>query len=432
DEVLPYYERLVRRVMALIRSESIEVIEAACNALAYLFKYLAKNLIADLRPTFTLMAPMLGVERQRGHIRRFVAESMAFMVRKLRGDGLQQFTQHVIHSMLECPPNRLEGFRDGVALLYFECMRGVDSQLYSRAPAMLTALLRELYKEAPTGRRLEDNDVYVLVASVLKLCLHYAKREPCQPLWVVLLAEYDAKARAVAETPTGSAQPLACLLGLLATATLVRKGSRVSDYQPLLQRCATAFTIAQSLPADIDSDTAVALAHERVKLLVGLLLQSDFADVISTGKVLLDTVFACEPLPALLSMATTLARLEWTQWNQVLLPYLVRLTVSNWATDSMALLLFWAELFQQGLFKTQTGTASSVVTSRGQILFPVATGDAAQNSVPRALLDWLASPVDWPDVSSQPQLLPADEGGAFVGFGDGDQDMVDESNSSSR
>ncbi|KAJ1726255.1 U3 snoRNP protein, partial [Coemansia biformis] len=60
EEVLPYYERLVRRIMALVRSDSIEVIEAAFNALAYLFKYLAKHLTADLRPTFTLLAPMLG------------------------------------------------------------------------------------------------------------------------------------------------------------------------------------------------------------------------------------------------------------------------------------------------------------------------------------------------------------------------------------
>ncbi|KAJ1825677.1 U3 snoRNP protein, partial [Coemansia sp. RSA 2708] len=305
----------------------------------------------------------------------------------------------------------------GLALLYFECMRNVDTKLHSRAAAIYTALLHELYKEELTGERLEDNNVYELVASVTKLCLHYTKRESAQQLWEVLLAEYDVQTRAVAEKTTLRIQPMVLLLGLLSTATIVRKGSRVSEYRPLFQRCQTAFTLARSLVNDedaaqlVDNEQAMdIMARERVKWLVGLLQQSSVTDMVSTGKVLLDLVVANEPLPTVLSMALTLARLEWAQWNQILLPYLVRLTTDRWTTDRDTLLLFWADLFQNDLFK-HSGSISSVVTARGQVLFPAKASNSGNvpANVPRALIEWLTEPIDWEAVVEQRQKIPTGE-----------------------
>ncbi|KAJ2083725.1 U3 snoRNP protein [Coemansia sp. RSA 988] len=418
EEVLPYYERLVRRIMPLIKSDVAEVVEAACDALAYLFKYLAKSLVEDLRPTFNLVSPMLGVERQKTNVRRFMAESMSFLIRKIRGDPLQRFVEHVIHALLECPPNRSDDFRDGIGLLFFECMRNVESQLHSRAPAIMTALLRELYKEEPVGGRLEDNNVYLLVALVTKLCLHYTKRESSQGLWSVLFAEYDAQTHALREKQTERAFPFTCLLGLLKTATITRKGSRVADYKALFQRCKTAF--AEPVLA-IDEDLASIVARERLRWLTGLLLQCDLSDMVSIGKVLLDIAFSTESLSALLSMAQTLARLEWSQWNQIILPYLVRLTVNRWESDRTTLLMFWAELFHYGLFDLRTAGMSSVVTTRGQILFPTATSDdgsalPASVNISQALVEWLADPVDWESSVSHKQTIPDYDNPEFKGF----------------
>ncbi|KAJ2058843.1 U3 snoRNP protein [Coemansia sp. S146] len=237
DEVLPYYERLVRKIMPLIKSNTPEIVEAASNALAYLFKYLSKSLVDDLRPTFSLISPLLGVERQQSGVRRFAAESLSFLIQKLRGDALQKFVEHVIHALVECPTDQLAGFRDGIALLFFECMRSVKSQLHSRASGMLAALLRELYKEELSGMRLESNDVYVLVAEVLKLCLHQADREASEQLWSVLFDQFDAQARAISKAEAVRIQPFTALQGLLAMSTIVRKGASVGDYKPLFQRC---------------------------------------------------------------------------------------------------------------------------------------------------------------------------------------------------
>ncbi|KAJ2871779.1 U3 snoRNP protein, partial [Coemansia aciculifera] len=88
---------------------------------------------------------------------------------------------------------------------------------------MLVALLRELYKEEFSGTRLESNDVYVLVAEVLKLCLHHADREASEQLWSVLFDQFDAQTRAISEAEAVRIQPFAALQGLLAMSTIVHK-----------------------------------------------------------------------------------------------------------------------------------------------------------------------------------------------------------------
>ncbi|KAJ2116164.1 U3 snoRNP protein [Coemansia sp. RSA 922] len=439
DEVLPYYERLVRKIMPLIKSNTPEIVEAASNALAYLFKYLSKSLVDDLRPTFSLISPLLGVERQQSGVRRFAAESLSFLIRKLRGDALQKFVEHVIHALVECPTDQLAGFRDGIALLFFECMRSVKSQLHSRASGMLVALLRELYKEEFSGTRLESNDVYVLVTEVLKLCLHHADREASEQLWSVLFDQFDAQARAISEAEAVRIQPFAALQGLLAMSTIVRKGASVGDYKPLFQRCRKSFELAQALQSDVqglleEGDSIVEiLAHERIKWLSGLLVQCNVAELVTVGKVLLDLALVVEPTRNVLSMALALARVEWSQWCQIMLPYMVRLTVAKWAEERVGLLLFWAELFQLDLLKAQGAMASSVVTERGHVLFPTTAAKEAKSSkrrsakpqdvpsVTRALVDWINEPVVWQEVAEQTLTIPSTDRVEFDGF-DGDSD----------
>ncbi|KAJ2878174.1 U3 snoRNP protein, partial [Coemansia aciculifera] len=449
DEVLPYYERLVRKIMPLIKSNTPEIVEAASNALAYLFKYLSKSLVDDLRPTFSLISPLLGVERQQSGVRRFAAESLSFLIRKLRGDALQKFVEHVIHALVECPTDQLAGFRDGIALLFFECMRSVKSQLHSRASGMLVALLRELYKEEFSGTRLESNDVYVLVAEVLKLCLHHADREASEQLWSVLFDQFDAQTRAISEAEAVRIQPFAALQGLLAMSTIVRKGASVGDYKPLFQRCRKSFELAQALQSDAqglleEGDSVVEiLAHERIKWLSGLLVQCNVAELVTVGKVLLDLALIVEPTRNILSMALALARVEWSQWCQIMLPYMVRLTVAKWAEERVSLLLFWAELFQLDLLKAQGATASSVVTERGHVSFPTTVAKEAKSSkrrsakqqdvpsVTRALVDWLNESVVWQEVAEQTLTIPSTDRVEFGGFdGDSDNDSNVESASS--
>ncbi|KAJ2893561.1 U3 snoRNP protein, partial [Coemansia aciculifera] len=391
--------------------------------------------------------------RQQSGVRRFAAESLSFLIRKLRGDALQKFVEHVIHALVECPSEQQVGFRDGIALLFFECMRSVKSQLHSRASGMLTALLRELYKEEFSGGRLESNDVYLLVASVVKLCLHHADREAAEQLWSVLLDQFDAQVRAIGEAEATRIQPFAALQGLLALSTMVRKGASVSDYKPLFQRCRQSFELVQTLQSDartqalLEGEDGIAdiLSHERIKWLSGLLVQCNVSELVTVGKMLLDLALTVEPTHSILSMALTLARIEWSQWCQILLPYVVRLTAAKWAEERISLLLFWSELFQLDLLKMQNGAASSVITERGLVLFPASVTKEAKDtkssklrqakqeaapSISRALIDWLAEPVEWSKVVEQRMAIPSTDRVEFSGFEDA-EDSDAESDTSS-
>ncbi|KAJ1721435.1 U3 snoRNP protein [Coemansia erecta] len=389
DEMMPYFGRLVERITRLIKADTIEVVEAACNALAYLFKYLAKRLTSDLRPTFDLLKPLLGEERQKTNVRRFAAESLSFLIRKLRGEALQQFVDHTMESLAQCAEASAQSYRDGLALLFFECMRGVEGQLHSRAAGMWTAVLRSVYSAEDMEGRLADGSAYVAAESTLKLCFHHVKREPAAALWQVLLGEFDAQAQRLESSgDEKAARAVVVLTGLLGTATLLRKGSRVGDYSGLLQRSRRTFALSKAGPlvGQLDGE----FAHARMRWLAGLLLQSPVGEMLAVGRQLLDVAVAQEPVEHVLQLALTLARLQWAQWRQMMLPHVARLTADRWADARHALLAFWADLLgSTDVLSAQMGSATACATADGRVVF--GSGD----TVVGGLLAWLAEPLDW-------------------------------------
>ncbi|KAJ2776738.1 U3 snoRNP protein, partial [Coemansia interrupta] len=399
DEMMAYFGRLVERITRLIKADTIEVVEAACNALAYLFKYLSKRLTTDLRPTFDLLKPLLGEERQKTNVRRFAAESLSFLIRKLRGDALQQFVDHTMGSLALCAEGSAQSYRDGLALLFFECMRGVEGQLHSRAAGMWTAVLRSVYAAETAEGRLTEGSAYVAAESTLKLCFHHVKREPAAALWQVLLSEFDAQAQKLETTgEQKSAGAVVVLTGLLGTATLLRKGSRVGDYSGLLQRSRRTFALSA---CPMDAQLSAEFAHLRMRWLAALLLQSPVGEMLAVGRQLLDVAVAQEPVEHVLQLALTLARLQWAQWRQMMLPHVVRLTADRWKDARHALLAFWADVLGTDVMDAQAG-ATACATADGRVVF--GGGD-----VVGGLLAWLAEPLDWSRMLHEPPVeLPED------------------------
>ncbi|KAK9695959.1 U3 snoRNP protein [Basidiobolus ranarum] len=52
EEFFPYYERMLACIIPLVKHKDVNILEWSFNAIAYLFKYLSKQLVVDLRPTF--------------------------------------------------------------------------------------------------------------------------------------------------------------------------------------------------------------------------------------------------------------------------------------------------------------------------------------------------------------------------------------------
>ncbi len=78
-----HYARSLDLIVAIAsKPQAVEIIEWTFGALAFLFKYLSRLLVQDLRPTYDTVAPLLGKSRQPGHIARFAGEAMSFLVKK--------------------------------------------------------------------------------------------------------------------------------------------------------------------------------------------------------------------------------------------------------------------------------------------------------------------------------------------------------------
>ncbi|KAG2222074.1 hypothetical protein INT45_007960, partial [Circinella minor] len=120
-EFYPYFSRLFSAMLPLVHHRDVRLLENLFNAIAYLFKYLARQILPDLSSTFTLISSLLGEDhKQKPYIRHFTAEAFAFLLRKTRGKDFANITQHILTSLRENPS---EQYIEGLAMLFFECMK---------------------------------------------------------------------------------------------------------------------------------------------------------------------------------------------------------------------------------------------------------------------------------------------------------------------
>ncbi|KAK0660158.1 U3 small nucleolar RNA-associated protein 20 [Lasiodiplodia hormozganensis] len=146
-----YFARAVQTVCQVAAKHSdIEVIEWSFTCLAWLFKYLSRLLVPDLRPLYDLMAPLLGKEHQKSFVTRFAAESMSFLVRKAGAsyhrdkEPLQIIVSHAL-SDLEALAQRDDAsqYQQGLMSLFVDSVKGIQNGLHSSAEAILKVLLEQ-------------------------------------------------------------------------------------------------------------------------------------------------------------------------------------------------------------------------------------------------------------------------------------------------
>ncbi|KAK6340588.1 U3 snoRNP protein [Orbilia brochopaga] len=220
-----YFERCVRLITGVVvRTKNVDVIEWGFDALACLLKHLSRLLVEDLRPLYTIIAPLLGKENQKHYIIRFMAEAMSFLVRKLRGDGLNQFVQTLARDLAQTSRAStrlgLEPFMDGLRLHLVNACMGIHYHLHSCVDHIIDALLAESLDEE-LG---EEGAVWgeVVIGTVIGL-IHKTKREKAEPLLKSVYQFVDSSA----DSGTGLKLAADLLFAVVGT----RKGDRISDWE---------------------------------------------------------------------------------------------------------------------------------------------------------------------------------------------------------
>lgn len=227
-----HFERAVSTVIAVAAVHAdFAVIEWSFTCLAWLFKYLSRLLAPDLRPLYNLMAPYLGKRSQRAFVVRFTAESLSFLLRKAavvyerdpRPLGL--IINHVLEdcdSAVDEPHAEL--YQQGIMTLLTEATKGIQGAVHSGGPAIIRSMFRsgrDLFKK-------EDSVVDYVVNGALTSVIHHCTTENFQPVMELILETSES---AVA---SGDLRAISFASRLLFTVASVRKGSRISEWKPVV------------------------------------------------------------------------------------------------------------------------------------------------------------------------------------------------------
>ncbi|CAN9454176.1 unnamed protein product [Alternaria alternata] len=227
-----HFEKAVKTVSHLAATHAdVEVIEWAFGCLAWLFKYLSRLLVPNLRPVFDLMSPLLGKERQKAFVSRFAAESLSFLVRKA-GAGyhrdkmpLRIIIKHISDQLKDQQESGKDyAFQQGLMYLLTDSLKGVQRGFHSSATAILQELLAETYNEEHVQLRIPPLEP--VLTGVVTAAIHHTDAENFGPLLEVILAQID---KTSADT-----QYMGLSSRLLLVACGVRQGDRIDNWQPVL------------------------------------------------------------------------------------------------------------------------------------------------------------------------------------------------------
>lgn len=174
-----HFQKTIDAIATLASSHSsLEVIEWSFNCFAWLFKYLSRLLVSDLRPLYDLMSPLLGRRKQRPFITRFAAEAMSFLVRKagaIPGSNrapLDGVVRYCFDDLLDNPTDSPLLLQQGIGLMFADSIKGVQHSVNSNGKPIFEALL-SLYSTYESVDPEQDARLTSCIQSICVKIIHH-------------------------------------------------------------------------------------------------------------------------------------------------------------------------------------------------------------------------------------------------------------------
>ena len=333
-----HFQRAVSTVAAVAaKHPDPAVIEWSFTCLAWLFKYLQRLLVSDLRPLYDLMSPYLGKVQQKPFVIRFAAESLSYLVKKaaVSYERDSRPLDGVIGHMLEDCRNAQDSrsydlYRQGVMTLLTEAIKGVQHGVHSSGLAVLKSLLKHFRQLADQ----RDNDSSIAIG-ILTSIIHFTTPESFQSILELVFEE----AR-VNEQVDNHALKFAS--DLLLTVSAVRKGSRVSEWSPVVTAVCSLIDTASESP-DIKTKT-------RSKLLatLAIVLQNATIDAVLPNLGVLDTICSGAWAQHFMQFCDSYSRLCHERFVSFVLPRLRKFVLAQKEQIMDALLLYLPQIASRG------------------------------------------------------------------------------------
>lgn len=318
------FEKHFGRTVALVLSlaahhPAIEVIEWSFTCLACLLKFLSRLLVADLRPTFDLIAPFLGRESQKPFVLRFAAEAMSHLVRKAgntyskNAEPLKLLIYHTFAD-LHCSRDlaTFKMYQQGLTHLFSTAAKGVKGVVHSCADPVLRCMLEVLSNH---GHEYSGSGDVVLFGTVISLIQH-AEVDDSHPVVQLIQEATDDSSRGIMQNVTIAGK-------LIVMAAGVKNGSRVSDWTPLLNNLVHLLRMLHT-DANLDHE-AIWQAH----LASALILQRAPSEhVLPRFRDILDQLISERFRQYTLPFCYVFATLGEDRFQSLISPYFERLDIS--------------------------------------------------------------------------------------------------------
>ncbi|KAL9127564.1 MAG: hypothetical protein Q9217_003581 [Psora testacea] len=339
------FEAYMSKALSLVatvaaRDPNVEVIEWSFTCLAWLFKYLSRLLVPNLRPLFQIMGPLLGKRSQKMHITKFAAEAMSFLVRKAATAYPKhpEYLQTVIDAIEEgfdenvrtWANSNIEQFQYGIMTLLINAIKGVCRQLSSSGIHIYQSLITRILNEQ-TGPHMELQGILYGVTIAL---IHHSDAEGLKP---VLKCVLDNVAQVRPNTDGNSISTLAHLVFLLST---VRKGSRIQDWQSLVD---ASLNLLERSRESNDIQMTVAL-----KMAAVVLQSAPLNIVLPSFQAAMETIARGRHEELFLPFCNYFNDLGRERFQDLLMPYLSKFITANWESHRLPLLLSLPKLIGPG------------------------------------------------------------------------------------
>lgn len=310
----------------------VEVIEWSFTCLAWLFKYLSRLLVPNLRPLFEIMAPLLGREPQKTHTTRFAAEAMSFLIRKAatvyakNTKPLTIIIDAICDDILQVSESSLKEcdvllYQHGLMTLLVNSIKGIERKLHSGGPHIYHCMLDCLSAD--------DNDQHKVFRDILYgvtvALIHQTDSVNFQPILEIVIEEIQGP------TSGSSKRSIAVCGHLLFVVSTVRKGSRIQDWTPVLDATLTLLELCdpsnEQALAEIYKASAVVLQYAPLDLVLAKIRQA--------MKIITDDRFA----PNFLPFCNYFLELGQDRFQGFLEPYFSKFISSNWSNHELELCL---------------------------------------------------------------------------------------------
>ena len=309
-----------------------EAIEWSFTCLAWLFKYLSRLLVPNLRPLFDIMAPLLGREPQKLHTTRFAAEAMSFLIRKAATiyakdtRPLTIIVNAIRDDILQVSESGVKGsnvqlYQYGLMMLFVNSIKGIERKLHSGGAHIYRCILDRQFADVSDQRTGYNEIVYGVTVALI----HQTDSVNFQPILDIVLKQCQGL------RPEPSKSSVAVCGRLLFVVSTVRKGSRIQDWTPVLDAMLALLELCDPSDEEALAETykasAVVLQYSP--------LEQVLAKVRQAMKIIADDRFA----PSFLPFCNYFFDLGQDRFQNFLGPHFSRFIASNWKDHELELCL---------------------------------------------------------------------------------------------